>query len=130
MKAPIKRLYLDALNVGLDLWMDTIGCQSQEIIHLQQTCDKIASKLNVGTISSTELWVFYSSIFIPKVYYLCNLTMFRSEEWENISRKNMHALLCKMGSMDMSIVYGPGRLGELVRSRGMQNKELIAFFIS
>ena len=132
---PIKRLELDEANIAPGLRLAPSGNQECEIKHRVKMVTAMASRLNAVSLNHTEVWLFYRSIFIPKVFYLCKITALRCSEWNAILRPITSSLVCKMGfnrHTSRAIVFGPPRLGGigLVHGYGQQGSERIIHFLS
>ena len=64
----IKRLELDEANVGLGLRLSPSGDQAQEIAFRHRQVSLIAHRSSPLILSASEAWIFYTSIFIPKIF--------------------------------------------------------------
>ena len=88
--------------------------QQREFQRRLNLSDRMAQKVNASSLSSSHAWVFYNSIYVPKLFYPAKLTTFSSEEWDGIMRKFTNGILRHMGfnyHTARSIIYGPRRLG-------------------
>ncbi len=132
---PIKHLELDEANIGLGLRLAPSGNQECEIKYRLKMVTAMASRLNSVSLNHMEVWLFYRSIFIPKVFYPCKITALRRSEWDAILRPITSSLVCKMGfnrHISRAIVFGPPRLGGigLVHGYAQQGSEGITHFLS
>ena len=71
---PITRVGSDDANVGLVFRMTPNGSQHLEVAYRTKQSNQLAARLNTTTLTATEAWVLYNSIYIPKVYYPCKIS--------------------------------------------------------
>ena len=129
---PIARLEMDESNVGLGLRLSPSGNQDHEIVFRHAQVTKIAKRLNPLTLNPFEAWLFYTSIFMPKIFYPAKITALRRQDWDNILRPCTGRLISKMGFNSHT---GPSfsvqdDMEVLVSSTDMPSREVKGFHTS
>ena len=116
-KSTIKHMGPNNVNAGLGFRMAPSGTQRPEIEFRKKQSDSLACRMGASHLNSTEAWVLYSSVYIPKVYFPCKISSFSENEWASVTARATHTLLPKMNfnrNTSRIAVYGPRRLGGIV----------------
>ena len=76
---------------------------------LLQESEILKNKLNNTHLSPEEEWVFYRTIWVPKIRYLAGFSLFTYDQWHNINSLIVNELLPRMTinrKTPQSQVYG------------------------